>query len=104
MYFSKNIVILILFYFQILCSPSPQHFSWIQVNTTISHLLTQCQQVIGGTEIDQILTIGRVNHQGSIITGKVFPNTITGKGLWIHSNGIPVNYESFELLIYNCIY
>lgn len=87
-----------------MCSPNAQNFVWVSVNTNISHLLTQCQQVIGGTEINHVLTIGRVNNQGSIVTGKVFPDTINGKGLWIHSNGVPVNYQTFELLSYNCIY
>lgn len=66
-------------------------------------MLTECDQVIGGTEIGQVLTIGRVNLQGSVIIGKVFANHLTNKGLWIASgDGGPANYLSFELLNYNC--
>lgn len=89
-------------FFQILCTPFPEYFSWIPVNTSMMNLLSACQQVIGGTEIDQILTIGRVNHQGRIVIGKVFPDNLTNRGLWIHANGIPVNYLSYELLTYRC--
>lgn len=69
----------------------------------MSHLLTECDQIIGGYEIDQVLTIGRINHQGSLIIGKVFANHLPNKGLWIPSgNGKEANYQSFELLSYNC--
>lgn len=69
----------------------------------MSHMLTHCDQVIGGTEINQVLTIGRVNHQGSIVIGKVFANHLSNKGLWIpDGNGKPANYLNFQLLSYNC--
>lgn len=54
----------------------------------MSHTLTECDQVVGGTEVDQILTLGRVNIQGGIVIGKVFANNLHNTGLWIPAGDI----------------
>lgn len=66
------------------------------------HLLTNCHLVVGGTETETILYIGRVNHEMEIQVGKIYPSFSQYKGLAIPHSGKEAHYNSFEVLAYNC--
>ncbi|KAF5287607.1 hypothetical protein FQA39_LY15810 [Lamprigera yunnana] len=57
---------------KILCSDHPEKLSWYIIKNDEMHLLTQCHLLVGGSEVNEFLNIGRVNYDGQIIIGKVF--------------------------------
>ncbi|KAK5646301.1 hypothetical protein RI129_004765 [Pyrocoelia pectoralis] len=87
---------------KILCSNELEKFSWLVTKSEEAHLITNCHLVVGGSEVDQTLHIGRVNHDGQTVIGKVFSYRPGGKGLWIPYGGHEIHYTSYEILTYNC--
>lgn len=63
--------------------------------------MTDRHFVIGGTEIGHNLNIGRVNHGGRLLTGKIFSYPLSNRGLAVPYEGKPVVYQSYEILTYN---
>ena len=95
-YANKNI--------KILCSNEIDKLTWIATKSNELHLLSNCNLVIGGSEVDHTLYIGRVNHGGRTIIGKVFSRRKGFNGLWIPYNGHEINFKTFEVLAFNCSY
>uniref|UniRef100_A0A1Y1MK88 Uncharacterized protein n=1 Tax=Photinus pyralis TaxID=7054 RepID=A0A1Y1MK88_PHOPY len=87
---------------KILCSNQLDKFSWLVTKSEEAHLITNCHLVIGGSEVDEIVHIGRVNHHGQTVIGKVFSYRPVFKGLWIPHDGHELNFASYEILTYNC--
>ncbi|KAB0803630.1 hypothetical protein PPYR_00600 [Photinus pyralis] len=89
---------------KILCSQNPGNYSWVPTKIENMHLLTQCNLVVGGTESETTLYVGRVIHELEMKVGKVFPNFSDYKGLGIPHNGGQTKYNTFEVLAYNCLH
>lgn len=53
----------------------PSKLKWISVNKDNAHLNTNLMFVQGGYEVGHVLTIGRVQHKGQMVIGKLFPFT-----------------------------
>lgn len=87
---------------KILCSGRPQEFAWIPVKNEKAHLLTDCSFVLGGSEVEQPLNLGRVNYDGQLIIGKVFSFPLPNRGLYIPYNNKEVKFLSYEILTYGC--
>ncbi|CAG9764444.1 unnamed protein product [Ceutorhynchus assimilis] len=76
-------------YIQILCNQHPGSLKWIPVNKTDFHFITMHKQLVrGGIQNSNWLHIGRINHQGSLIVGKIM------------SGRAPIN-DAFMSYVYN---
>ncbi|KAK5638272.1 hypothetical protein RI129_012567 [Pyrocoelia pectoralis] len=63
-----------------------------------------CSIVKGGSEVDQVVHIGRAIYKGETVLGRVFSYWDEYKGMWIAYNGKQVHItRSYEILNYNCI-
>ncbi|KAB0790949.1 hypothetical protein PPYR_02749 [Photinus pyralis] len=88
---------------KILCSMEQYMFKWIVTKTGEEHLFTvDCPLVKGGSETNQTIHIGRVMYEGATIIGRVFSYWEIHKGLWIPYNGQQKNFNSYEILTFNC--
>ncbi|KAK5638617.1 hypothetical protein RI129_012912 [Pyrocoelia pectoralis] len=83
---------------KILCSLEQSKLKWIGSNIKEE----QCLLVNGGSEANQIIHIGRANHEGEIIIGRVFNNWEMYKGLWIPYNGAQIHFTTYEVLTFDC--
>ncbi|KAF5289368.1 hypothetical protein FQR65_LT11879 [Abscondita terminalis] len=87
---------------KILCSNEQDKLAWVLTKNEETHLLFNCHMVIGGFEVGQTLNIGRVNHGGHTIIGKVFSYPLGNRGLWIPNNAHEANFLQYEILTYGC--
>ncbi|KAK5641556.1 hypothetical protein RI129_010103 [Pyrocoelia pectoralis] len=86
---------------KILCSNEQHKFKWIPTKYGDVHMLSNCHLVNGGYEVEHFLHIGRVNHQAEVIIGKVFSYRDPG-GLSIPYGGVPVYYQAYQILAFDC--
>ncbi|KAF5302552.1 hypothetical protein FQR65_LT00924 [Abscondita terminalis] len=87
---------------KILCSSKSDRFKWIPVDKDSIHLLTNHHVVSGGTESGYILYIGRALHKSETLVGKVRTGdkSAQNRGLSITSDGKVVEFNSFEILVF----
>ncbi|KAF2897898.1 hypothetical protein ILUMI_08277, partial [Ignelater luminosus] len=86
---------------KILCARDKRKFEWVPTKSEETHLMTNRHFVIGGTEIGHNLNIGRINHGGRLLTGKIFSYPLPNRGLAVPYEGKPIVYQSYEILTYN---
>lgn len=91
-----------LMYLQILCSQNKENFEWVSTNSNDLNKLTNTHIVIGGNEVGQVLYIGRVFDEKSVVLGKIFKHSQSNRGIWVPSKGGEANYLSYDILTYNC--
>ena len=84
---------------QILCTSNPNSLSWENANASDLHLTTIGKQlVVGGYEIEKMLNVGRVMHQGELIAGKVLVYNIGSAQLHYIGGGTEVAVSSYQVL------
>lgn len=78
-------------------------FRWVPTDSTKLRYLTGCRQVEGGWSDGCLITLGRTNHQGRTITGRIYDCENKIHGIRVH-DGQPkeVHGNEFEALVYNC--
>ncbi|XP_063917326.1 uncharacterized protein LOC135133026 [Zophobas morio] len=87
---------------KVLCSKNKNNFKWVSIRSEDLNLLTNTHLVVGGSEGDQVLYIGRAFDDGSTVLGKIFKHNLRYKGLWVPSQEHEVNYLHYEVLTYVC--
>ncbi|KAJ3645969.1 hypothetical protein Zmor_023585 [Zophobas morio] len=70
---------------KVLCSKNKNNFKWVSIRSEDLNLLTNTHLVVGGSEGDQVLYIGRAFDDGSTVLGKIFKHNLRYKGLWVPS-------------------
>ncbi|KAF2897470.1 hypothetical protein ILUMI_08700 [Ignelater luminosus] len=87
---------------KILCAGDTRKFEWIPTKKEDLQLLTDRHLVVGGSEVEQTVYIGRVRYDNRVIIGKFFTNApLSSFGIAIPYEGKPMNFDSFEVLTYN---
>ncbi|XP_063915498.1 uncharacterized protein LOC135131617 [Zophobas morio] len=90
---------------KILCSNQSGKLSWIPTTAAKLHNDTAGKHVvIGGTEDEKVLNIGRVSFQGEVIVGKVCSYNTGSANLYFPYDGQEIGVASYEILIYEKTY
>ncbi|XP_031346333.1 uncharacterized protein LOC116173158 isoform X2 [Photinus pyralis] len=87
---------------KILCSVEPELMKWVPIKVGELDKLSDCTLVVGGSEDERLLHIGRVKYHGETIIGKVVSGGRGTRGLWIPYSGSSIHFTSYEMLTYNC--
>ncbi|KAK5638897.1 hypothetical protein RI129_013192 [Pyrocoelia pectoralis] len=87
---------------KILCSAEPEKMKWYPTKVGELDKLSDCTLVVGGSEDEHVLHIGRVKYHGQTIIGKVFSRGHGARGLWIPYRDGSVHFTSYDILVYNC--
>ncbi|KAF7280917.1 hypothetical protein GWI33_005383 [Rhynchophorus ferrugineus] len=87
---------------QILCSPYPQSFKWMQMNATHLHLISaDIHLVRGGVEDGNWLNIGRITYQGEMKIGKVLGGHLGNAEFWFLHGTEEKMVKSYEVLYFD---
>ncbi|XP_031334297.1 uncharacterized protein LOC116164286 [Photinus pyralis] len=87
---------------KILCTGVPSMFKWIPTDVSAIHQLAGYHLVVAGTELDQMLYVGRTKlDDGELRVGKVFEYHDAWKGLNLVVDGKGTIKTKFEILVYD---
>jgi hypothetical protein len=86
---------------EILCSDDRSGFEWVATTSNDLHS-NQDTLVAAGACFGQNLYIGRVQINGGVMMGKVYPPSFLFEGLYIPHYDTYRQYYSFEVLTYRC--
>ncbi|RZB40658.1 uncharacterized protein BDFB_011470, partial [Asbolus verrucosus] len=87
---------------RILCSPHPEAFEWLSIQSKDLQYYTYLNLIPGGNEVGENLYIGRVFRDNGAIIGKIFRHERDNRGIWFPYGKGPANSLTYEILAYNC--
>lgn len=74
---------------------------WIPTSKDKIELLTAYELILGGVDNGYPENIGRANHKGQTIIGKVIRKPLQHDGLWIPDDGKEIKLDTYEVLVYD---